>query len=154
MAVEVSTVPTALANLKTLLEADTTISTDKVLVTDFPIDNETEFVYIGDVEHEVGPAGIGAGAWPMEETYTITVTVSVVYQGRGEMDAAVSRAYTLAGRVETVIRQDRTGLTLNGAVREAIPGGLSLEKFGTARGERVEARVTVPINCKARRVTS
>ena len=155
MAVQTSTVPTALANLKTLLEANATIVTDSVLVTDFPVDNEDEFIYIGDVDpHEYEPMGIAAGIWPMEETYVINVIVSVIRNGPGEMDQAVSRAYVLAGCVETALRADRTGMTVTSALRTALIKGAKLQKLAGRTSAQVEARVTVPIECTARRVTS
>lgn len=162
MAVQTSTVPTALANLKTLVAADATIVSDAVQVAyGLPLPfEEDEFIGIGyKVEHELEDAAIATTRWPRDEEYTIHTAVSVVRQGPGEMQTAVERAYAIAARIEAVIyATDGTGrsLSVSGtpAVRTASITGLSLEQFVNEKGNEVEARVTVLLACTARRVST
>lgn len=162
MAVQTSTVPTALANLKTLIAADATIVSDAVQVAyglPMPFE-EDEFIGVGyRVEHDQEQAAIANGRWPRDETFTISSVVSVVRQGPGEMQTAVERAYAIAARIEAVMyATDGTGITLTvsgtPAVRAAVIVGLSLDQNVAPSAKAVEARVTVLIRCTARRIST
>jgi hypothetical protein len=103
-----------------------------------------ELLMIGDVEGDTAPVTVGRNR--RAETYTIDVIVSVVRPG-GNQRAANARAWELVAELEELVQEHKT---LGGVVLEAgIAGSFTFTKHGDTSGTR-EARIRVPVACKAR----
>lgn len=126
MSIPVSTVPAAIAGLTTLVTTQVATDSLPILVVqgepgmDFPND----IIQIAtDVRRTVIPeAFLGSyQTGSLQENYTISCLVSS-YSGDPDPVAITSRAYVLAGYIETAVRTDPT---LSTSVLEAHPSGTS-----------------------------
>ena len=125
MTIPVSTVPAAIAALTALI-ATQTASDPTILVCqgEVGMDTPNDIIQIAtDVRRTVVPeAFLGSyQAGALQETYTITCLVSA-WSGDPDAVAITSRAYVLAGYIETAVRTDPS---LGSTILEAHPGGTS-----------------------------
>ena len=125
MSIPVSTVPAAIAALTTLVTTQTAADpTILVCQGEVGMDTPNDIIQIAtDVRRTVVPeAFLGSyQAGALQETYTITCLVSA-WSGDPDAVAITSRAYVLAGYIETAVRTDPS---LGSTILEAHPGGTS-----------------------------
>jgi len=144
-----SAIPTAVANLVALIQADPTITNDNVQVTYGPpaARPEDEFIAVMGVQESQVAAALGR--LRRDETFTIILAISVVRGGLDYQNAA-ERAYQLAGVIEDLLVANAQNGTLNGAVRVVEIAALPLELNTKQDGSAVEARIPAQVRCTAR----
>ena len=126
MTIPVSTVPAALAALTAQVTTQTATDTLPILVVQGEpgMDMPNDIIQIAtDVRRTVRPeaflGGYQQGA--LEESYTISCLVST-WSGDSDPVAITSRAYVLAGYVESAVRTDPS---LGTTILESHPSGTS-----------------------------
>lgn len=107
----------------------------------------SEWIWLGDTDGEQRAAALGAQR--REETYDLSVVVSVVRQGRDVQEASL-RAFEIVAEIENELRADAS---VGNVVRTAeIDGPFRLEeRYETgSNATQCEGRVILTIHCAAR----
>jgi hypothetical protein len=137
-----SSIPTLKKNLQSLLAARTQLH--DVLISYGPplASPPREFIWLGDVEGDQDWATIGGRV--REETYDLSLLVSVVREGQ-DQQGATERAFDLLAEVEDALRSDPT--VTDAVLMASVGGRVDLAELASPDGMRRGAHLAAQIHC-------
>ena len=155
MPANASTIPAFKAALATRLSADASLTGVQITYgLPFPTGPEREWIWVHDVSSWT-QSSAAIGMQHREETYTLRIVISVLYESRTTQQVTTERAFTLAASVENSIRTWSQGANVGNVFSTATTGVRSAEIVGTdfieaADAKDREARVTLSLTVHAR----
>ena len=155
MPANASTIPAFKAALATRLSADASLTGVQITYgLPFVSGPEREWIWLHDVSSWTQQSS-SIGMQHREETYTLRIVISVMYEVRTTQQVTTERAFTLAAAVENSIRTWSQGANVGNVFATATTGVRSAEIVGTdfietADSKDREARITLSLTVHAR----